>query len=64
MNVADTNTMAYLYLPTDQTDDVISLLQKDPRAEPEADHRKKLFRAFPAIALSAGDHLGDQTTDD
>jgi predicted nucleic acid-binding protein len=29
--VADTNTIAYLYLPTDQTDDVISLLHKDPQ---------------------------------
>lgn len=31
MIVADTNTIAYLYLPTDQTDDVISLLHKDPQ---------------------------------
>lgn len=31
MIVADTNTIAYLYLPTDQTDDVVSLLHKDPQ---------------------------------
>lgn len=30
MIVADTNTIAYLYLPTEQTDDVVSLLHKDP----------------------------------
>ncbi len=30
MIVADTNTIAYLYLPTAQTDDVVSLLYKDP----------------------------------
>lgn len=30
MIVADTNTIAYLYLPTAQTDNVISLLYKDP----------------------------------
>jgi len=30
MIVADTNTIAYLYLPTDQTGDVVSLLHKDP----------------------------------
>ena len=30
MIVADTNTIAYLYLPTDQTEDVVSLLHKDP----------------------------------
>lgn len=30
MIVADTNTIAYLYLPTAQTDNVISLLHKDP----------------------------------
>jgi predicted nucleic acid-binding protein len=30
MIVADTNTIAYLYLPTAQTDDVVSLLHKDP----------------------------------
>ena len=29
MIVADTNTIAYLYLPTAQTDDVVSLLHKD-----------------------------------
>lgn len=29
MIVTDTNTIAYLYLPTDQTDNVVSLLQKD-----------------------------------
>jgi len=27
--VADTNTIAYLYLPTEHTDDVVSLLKKD-----------------------------------
>lgn len=31
MIVADTNTIAYLYLPTAQTDDVVSLLHKDPQ---------------------------------
>ena len=30
MIVTDTNTIAYLYLPTAQTDDVVSLLHKDP----------------------------------
>ncbi len=30
MIVADTNTIAYLYLPTEQTDDTITLLHKDP----------------------------------
>lgn len=30
MIVADTNTIAYLYLPTDQTNDVVALLHKDP----------------------------------
>ncbi len=30
MIVADTNTIAYLYLPTDQIDSVVSLLHKDP----------------------------------
>lgn len=30
MIVADTNTIAYLYLPTALTDDVVSLLHKDP----------------------------------
>ncbi|MDP3517005.1 MAG: type II toxin-antitoxin system VapC family toxin [Pseudohongiella sp.] len=30
MIVADTNTIAYLYLPTAQTDDIVSLLHKDP----------------------------------
>jgi predicted nucleic acid-binding protein len=30
MIVADTNTIAYLYLPTEQTEDVVSLLHKDP----------------------------------
>jgi predicted nucleic acid-binding protein len=30
MIVADTNTVAYLYLPTAQTNDVVSLLHKDP----------------------------------
>lgn len=30
MIVADTNTIAYLYLPTAQTDDVVSLLHNDP----------------------------------
>lgn len=30
MIVADTNTIAYLYLPTAQTDDVVSLLHEDP----------------------------------
>jgi predicted nucleic acid-binding protein len=30
MIVADTNTIAYLYLPTEQTDDVVALLHKDP----------------------------------
>lgn len=30
MIVVDTNTIAYLYLPTDQTDAVVSLLHKDP----------------------------------
>ncbi|GFZ81611.1 hypothetical protein GCM10011403_26200 [Pseudohongiella nitratireducens] len=30
MIVADTNTIAYLYLPTAQTDDVVSLLHQDP----------------------------------
>ena len=30
MIVTDTNTIAYLYLPTDQTDNVVSLLHKDP----------------------------------
>lgn len=30
MIVADTNTIAYLYLPTAQTDDVVALLHKDP----------------------------------
>ncbi len=30
MIVVDTNTLAYLYLPTAQTDDVVSLLHKDP----------------------------------
>jgi len=30
MIVADTNTIAYLYLPTAWTDDVVSLLHKDP----------------------------------
>lgn len=30
MIVADTNTIAYLYLPTAQTDNVVSLLHKDP----------------------------------
>lgn len=30
MIVADTNTIAYLYLPTAQTDEVVSLLHKDP----------------------------------
>lgn len=29
MIVADTNTIAYLYLPTEHTDDVVSLLKKD-----------------------------------
>lgn len=29
MIVADTNTIAYLYLPTAQTDEVVSLLHKD-----------------------------------
>lgn len=29
MIVADTNTIAFLYLPTEQTDDVVSLLHKD-----------------------------------
>lgn len=30
MIVADTNTITYLYLPTAHTDDVVSLLHKDP----------------------------------
>lgn len=30
MIVADTSTLLYLYLPTDQTNDVVSLLHKDP----------------------------------
>jgi predicted nucleic acid-binding protein len=30
MIVVDTNTLAYLYLPTTQTDDVVALLHKDP----------------------------------
>jgi len=30
MIVADTSTIVYLYLPTAQTDDVVSLLHKDP----------------------------------
>ncbi len=30
MIVADTNIIAYLYLPTAQTDDVVALLHKDP----------------------------------
>jgi len=30
MIVADTNTIAYLYLPTDYTSDVETLLEKDP----------------------------------
>lgn len=30
MVVADTSTIAYLYLPTAQTNDVVSLLHKDP----------------------------------
>ena len=30
MIVADTNTMAYLYLPTEHADDVVTLLHKDP----------------------------------
>lgn len=30
MIVVDTNTLAYLYLPTTHTDDVVSLLHKDP----------------------------------
>lgn len=30
MIVVDTNTIAYLYLPTAQTEDVVSLLHKDP----------------------------------
>lgn len=30
MIVADTNTIAYLYLPTEQTDQVVALLHKDP----------------------------------
>lgn len=30
MIVVDTNTLAYLYLPTAQTDDVVTLLHKDP----------------------------------
>jgi len=137
--VADTNTIAYLYLPTDQTDNVVSLLHKDPQwvapllwrsefrnvlslyvrkkiidldtaiamqaqAESQlADNEytvstmdvlalsrqtgcsaydcefvslakslnlklitgdKKLIRAFPGIAMSAGDYLRDQTTGD
>tara|TARA_R100000900_G_scaffold66106_2_gene52996 strand:+ start:100368 stop:100784 length:417 start_codon:yes stop_codon:yes gene_type:complete len=28
--VADTNTIAYLYLPTEQTEDVVALLLKEP----------------------------------
>ncbi|HAX10882.1 MAG TPA: VapC toxin family PIN domain ribonuclease [Marinobacter hydrocarbonoclasticus] len=139
MIVADTNTIAYLYLPTDQTDNVVSLLHKDPQwvapllwrsefrnvlslyvrkkiidldtaiamqaqAESQlADNEytvstmdvlalsqrtgcsaydcefvslakslnlklitgdKKLIRAFPGIAMSAGDYLRDQTTGD
>lgn len=31
MIVADIHTIAYLYLPTEQTDQVVSLLHKDPR---------------------------------
>jgi len=30
MIVVDTNTIAYLYLPTEHTDDVVLLLHKDP----------------------------------
>ena len=30
MIVADTNTVAYLYLPTEHTDDVVALLNTDP----------------------------------
>ncbi|MEQ8514344.1 MAG: type II toxin-antitoxin system VapC family toxin [Chromatocurvus sp.] len=30
MIVADTNTIAYLYLPTEQTEDVVALLHRDP----------------------------------
>lgn len=30
MIVADTNTIAYLYLPTEQTEDVVALLLRDP----------------------------------
>lgn len=30
MIVVDTKTLAYLYLPTTQTDDVVALLHKDP----------------------------------
>lgn len=30
MIVTDTNTIAYLYLPTEYTDDVIALLHRDP----------------------------------
>lgn len=30
MIVADTNTIAYLYLPTEHTDDVVALLHTDP----------------------------------
>lgn len=30
MIVADTNTIAYLYLPTEHTDDVLKLLRRDP----------------------------------
>lgn len=30
MIVADTNTIAYLYLPTEQTDEVVRLLNEDP----------------------------------
>lgn len=30
MIVADTNTIAYLYLPTEQTEDVVALLLREP----------------------------------
>ena len=30
MIVVDTNTLAYLYLPSTQTDDVVALLRNDP----------------------------------
>ena len=53
MIVVDTNIIAYLYLPTEQTDDVVTLLHKDPHWIAPLYVRKKIIDLETAFAMQA-----------